>query len=204
MRPLRRPHDPHRLVLHVPRLRNEHRLQLAERASALTEGAEQGALRCSAASWIARAGYVLALIVVAAGCGSSAKPTASAASCGRYRKAIAVKVHSHTIEAEATVTPAEQRRGLSGRSCIGANQGMLWTFSVPSHPSFWMKDMRFPIDIVWFDSDGRVVWVEHDISPSTYPHLFANKGAPAVYVLELQAGRAESLGLKIGTRATIG
>jgi uncharacterized membrane protein (UPF0127 family) len=190
----------------MPRLRNEHRLQLAECASALTEGAGQGALRCSASKWIARAGCIVALTVVAAGCGSSAKPkpSESAVSCGHYRRDVAVKVHSQTIEAEATVTPAEQRRGLGGRPCIGADQGMLWTYSIPTHPSFWMKDMRFPIDIVWLDSAGRVVWIERNISPSTYPHLFANRGAAALYVLELRAGRAKSLGLKAGTPVTIG
>jgi len=142
------------------------------------------------------------MAVAATGCGSrsASAPTGSGSACGHYRKDVRVTVQSQTIEAEKVVTPAARGRGLGGRPCIGANRGMLWAYALPVHISFWMKDMRFPIDIVWIGPDHRVVWLERNLEPSTYPKTFTNYGDAALYVLELKAGRAKSLGLKLGTR----
>jgi uncharacterized membrane protein (UPF0127 family) len=146
---------------------------------------------------------MLAVVVVivaaaaAAGCGSSSGNSAS--SCGTYRRDVVLRIGSHRIAAESAVTPDERDRGLGGRHCIGANQGMLWTFKLPVHISFWMKGMKFPIDIVWIGPDHRVVWVARNVSPATYPRTFKNRRKGALYVVELQAGRAKSLGITLGT-----
>ena len=52
--------------------------------------------------------------------------------------------------------------------------------------------------MVWLGADRTVVWVERNVSPSTYPTNFFNRNDPAQYVLELKAGTARTLGLKIG------
>ena len=75
----------------------------------------------------------------------------------------------------------------------------IWTFSKPGQYAFWMKGMKFPIDIVWVGADHKVAGIEKSVQPSTYPDRFANKDKLAQYVLELQSGRADSLGLNIGT-----
>src|SRR5208282_2732770 len=55
-----------------------------------------------------------------------------------------------TVELAATATA--QERGLSGRASMPSNEGMLFVFDHPSYWSFWMTDMKFPLDIIWFNS----------------------------------------------------
>mgnify|MGYP000343629812 CR=1 FL=1 len=78
---------------------------------------------------------------------------------------------------------------------------MLFPFDPPSQPEFWMKDMKFPIDIVWVSTDQKIVGVERDVQPNTYPDSFANKDKPAQYVIELKANRTKELGLNLGQQA---
>lgn len=120
--------------------------------------------------------------------------------CGPYRNDKTVTIGSAKIKAEVVQTPAELEKGLGGRPCIESNQAMLFIFDKPSHYAIWMKDMRFPIDIVWISSDHKAVGLEIDVLPSTYPDRFVNKDNPALYVLELQANRAKELNVSLGTR----
>lgn len=87
--------------------------------------------------------------------------------------------------------------GLSGRDKLGDTEGMLFLFDAPGRPSFWMKDMRFSIDIIWIQSDGIVAGITHNVSPKTYPKLFRSK-TDIRYVLEISAGRAREVGLRVG------
>jgi uncharacterized membrane protein (UPF0127 family) len=141
-----------------------------------------------------------ALAAAAAGWASPSGDARAGASCAAaYRTDLVVKVGSHRLNVEEARTREERVRGLGGRRCIGPNQGMLWTYKHPVHISFWMDGMKFPIDIVWIGPDHRVVWIEPRLSPSTYPKTFANEQKAALYVLELGAGRAKALGIKLGT-----
>ena len=145
---------------------------------------------------LAAAAALVAAGVAAAVCGAS-----TGASCAAdYRADVTIEIGSQKIAAEKAETPEERDRGLSGRPCIRPDVGMLFTFAKPIHISFWMQGMKFPLDIVWIGADHRAVWIERRLQPSTYPRTFKNKGKAAQYVLELQAGRAKSLGLVLGTR----
>jgi uncharacterized membrane protein (UPF0127 family) len=53
---------------------------------------------------------------------------------------------------ELATTVIQQAKGLSGRTGLGENDGMLFLFNRPAIQSFWMKDMNFPIDIIWIGS----------------------------------------------------
>ena len=88
-------------------------------------------------------------------------------------------------------------QGLSGRDSLEEHTGMLFMFEADGYHPFWMKGMRFPIDILWMDRYKRVVHIAHAVSPDTYPELFK----PSVlsrYVLEVPAGYAERHGVDIG------
>jgi uncharacterized membrane protein (UPF0127 family) len=87
---------------------------------------------------------------------------------------------------------------LGGRACIGPDQGMLFTFNKPGQYDFWMKNMKFPIDIVWVNENKMVVSVSPEVEPKTYPKTFTSN-KPAKYVLELHAGRAQQLNISEGT-----
>ena len=94
-------------------------------------------------------------------------------------------------------TPAEREQGLSGSEPMDPDEGMLFRFDAPSKPSFWMKDMRFSIDIVWIGSDWTIIDITRDIAPETYPATFS-PSHDAQYVLEVPAGFAKRRDVEIG------
>ncbi|MEX0881334.1 MAG: DUF192 domain-containing protein [Candidatus Saccharimonadales bacterium] len=118
--------------------------------------------------------------------------------CGFYRNDKTVTISSAQIKAEVVQSPAEREKGLSGRRCIEPDKGMLFVFDKPGQYPFWMKDMKFPIDIVWIDASHTVVGLDIDVAPSTYPDAFVSE-KPAQYVLELQANRSKDLKIGLGT-----
>jgi uncharacterized membrane protein (UPF0127 family) len=63
-----------------------------------------------------------------------------------------VTIGNTTFSAELATTMTQQAKGLSGRTGLGANEGMLFIFDRPRIQNFWMKDMNFPIDIIWIGS----------------------------------------------------
>lgn len=83
-----------------------------------------------------------------------------------------IKVGSRTFIAEVADTEAKRTLGLSGRKSLPTNQGMLFVFDEPSQPGFWMKDMNFPIDIIWFDKNRKIVGIEKNLQPNSYPQVF--------------------------------
>jgi uncharacterized membrane protein (UPF0127 family) len=63
-----------------------------------------------------------------------------------------ITIGNNTFSAELATTMVQQAKGLSGRTGLGANDGMLFLFNRAAIQSFWMKDMNFPIDIIWIGS----------------------------------------------------
>jgi len=104
------------------------------------------------------------------------------------------------IEVELMATPEAQAKGLSGREGLKENSGMLFVFPKPDYYGFWMKDMKFSIDMIWLDSAGKVVHIERNVAPETYPKVFT-PALPANYVLEVIAGFSDQNSLKIGDYA---
>lgn len=95
------------------------------------------------------------------------------------------------VKVEIAKTDEERQKGLSGRTQLDENSGMLFVMPPDSKPSFWMKDTLIPLDIVWI-KDGKVVGIEENVSveegiESTNLTLYP---APSVvdYVLEVNAG----------------
>lgn len=108
-------------------------------------------------------------------------------------------------------TAAEQIRGLSGRSRLGADEGMLFVFPRSERHGFWMKEMVFPIDIMWLndgepqtDAEGRrrlvVVDIKENVLPETFPEVFYPR-EKAQYALEAKAGTVRGSDIRVGDRA---
>ncbi len=95
-------------------------------------------------------------------------------------------------------TPADQERGLSGTASLAADEGMLFIFGAPQSPAFWMKDMQYPIDIIWIGEDKKVIGYTERAVPESYPETYT-AAAPVRYVLEVNAGFAKKHGVKPGT-----
>ena len=105
------------------------------------------------------------------------------------------------ITAELVNTEADRQRGLMFREGINPDQGMLFVFEKEDIHAFWMKNMKFPIDILWLDKNKRIVHIEKNVPPcSEEPCPSYPPGLPAVYVLELKAGSVQGHGLKIYDR----
>lgn len=98
---------------------------------------------------------------------------------------------------EVADTDRLRERGLSGHSPLLENQGMLFVFEKEGKYVFWMKDMLFPIDIIWIDKNFTVNHIETDLSRETYPKFFYPKDN-ILYVLEVLAGQASSSKINIG------
>ena len=110
---------------------------------------------------------------------------------------VKLKMDNKIIWAEVAESAQARTQGLSGRKSLAPNKGLLFIFSTPGYYRFWMKEMNFPIDIVWLDQNWRIVDLTENLSPVSYPQTFTSID-PAQYVLELKAGQSKNLGLKIG------
>jgi uncharacterized membrane protein (UPF0127 family) len=105
-------------------------------------------------------------------------------------------------QVDVVSTERSLQRGLSGKTEMPFDYGMLFAFGRPGEWGIWMKDMNFPIDIIWLDQDFKVVHFEKNVSPGTYPKVFT-PSASAWYVLELSAGQIEQQSISIGDFATL-
>lgn len=110
-----------------------------------------------------------------------------------------VCVDDQCVPVETVSTPAARQQGLSDRDSLPRSSGMLFVFESPQDACFWMKDMRFSIDMVWIDSNKRVVKIMEDVSPETYPESFCPE-SPAQYVLEVNSGDAKRNNITVGSR----
>ncbi len=108
-----------------------------------------------------------------------------------------IHVGSQTYEVRLASTPDAQTKGLSGQHSMASNEGMLFTFDKPGPQCMWMKDMYFPLDILWLDNDQKVVHLEKNMTPSTYPDSYCSV-KPARFVIELNAGQIDRSGIQEG------
>lgn len=107
------------------------------------------------------------------------------------------KIGGKCYELEEAQTEDERRQGLSGRQLLAPDEGMLFVFDRPGRQCMWMKDMNFPLDIIWLDGRGRVISIEQGVAPDTYPDNFCSD-ADSLYVIELNAGEVADSGLRPG------
>lgn len=112
-----------------------------------------------------------------------------------------VQIGTAQFNVEVAATPLLRAQGLSGREKLSGDSGMLFIFDEPAIYSFWMKEMRFPLDIVWIDKSLNVVDITRNALPESYPETFSPK-TPAQYVLEIPGGVAEEKDIKAGDAVT--
>ena len=103
-----------------------------------------------------------------------------------------------TLAVEFAINPAQHSFGLMMRSHLPENNGMLFIFDGEKPRSFWMKNTRIPLDMVFFDGAGHFVSMISDVPPLTLSPRLSE--GPAQYVLEVNAGKARRLGVGRLTR----
>jgi hypothetical protein len=154
----------------------------------------------------------LLVVGLAAGGGcsdGSANPDGGSARRGqataRSELAYATTPNGQTLSLEVRRSVGERARGMMGRRSVPPGTGMLFVFEEAGRHSFWMRGCLIPLDIVWLDARGEVVDVEANAPPCTdSPCPSYAPRAPASYVIEVGAGRAEPLGLVPGARVLLG
>jgi uncharacterized protein len=100
---------------------------------------------------------------------------------------------------EIAKTRAEMRKGLMYRHYLPDLHGMLFIFPSSNTHTFWMKHTLIPLDIIWLDQNGVVVWVLPNAPPCIVdPCDTYTPPEMAKYVLEINAGMAQKLGIKRG------
>ena len=116
----------------------------------------------------------------------------------------AVVLDQHSFSVELATTENMRARGLMDRDHLAAGHGMLFVFARQEPQVFWMKNTLVPLDILYFDKDRKLVSMQLNAPPCkadpcpTYP-----SNEPALYVLELPAGTAVSIGAAAGDVLTI-
>lgn len=114
-------------------------------------------------------------------------------------KGPSVELGGHTYSVEIAQDDASREHGLMDRTHMDADHGMLFVFQDDTPRAFWMKNTKIPLDMLFFDADSRLVSIQHNVPPCTAdPCPAYSSGAPARYVLELNGGQAQTLGLSPG------
>lgn len=102
---------------------------------------------------------------------------------------VRIQIGGQVYHVEVADTYAKRAKGLGERDTLCGDCGMLFVFDAPGEYAFWMKDMRFPIDIIWL-KDNKIVHIEKDVHPDSLDIL--NPGVSANSVLELNANESEN------------
>ena len=116
-----------------------------------------------------------------------------------YYHAIVTTSTGEKIPVEVADTLKKRSLGLGNRPYLKKGWGMLFVFEERKPHRFWMKDMQFPLDIIWLDNH-RIVHINYNAMPASYedePEVMTSP-VPVNFVLEIAGGRAAKLRLKKG------
>jgi uncharacterized protein len=112
-----------------------------------------------------------------------------------------VELKGQRFSVEIAENDASRARGMMFRDSLAPNAGMLFIFDDEAPRSFWMHNCKIALDILYFDAQFKMVGSALSVPPCNLPPeqcpSYAS-GAPAKYVLELNAGRTQELGAGIG------
>lgn len=102
---------------------------------------------------------------------------------------------------ELAITSEGRAQGLMYRNFLAVDAGMLFVFEQEGNYPFWMKNTKIPLDIIWIDKNRRVVFVAKNVPPCDVDLcLDIIPDGNAMYVLEINAGFADKIGIKQGDR----
>jgi uncharacterized protein len=113
-----------------------------------------------------------------------------------------VTVNGVVLLADTAASNEQRTKGLSVKDGLAENEAMLFVFDTQGEQTFWMKDMKFPIDIIWIDSNKTVVHIEHNLPPCSFEVLCPTykPNEDSLYVLETVGGFTEKHDIVQGTR----
>ena len=141
---------------------------------------------------------ILSLMVAACSSGGDAPSGTPSGSAAR----VTFAGTSATLTVEIADTDAERHEGLSGRSSLPADTGMVFVWDQPVETTFWMKDTLIPLSIAFVAEDGRILAI-HEMDPCEADPC-PTFGAPAPFsaAVEAPAGWFDANGIAVGSVAT--
>lgn len=112
-----------------------------------------------------------------------------------------VKINDNRIKAEIADSLDEQTKGLMFRNSLPEKTGMLFVFDTPEILTFWMKNTLIPLDIIYIDENMHIVTIIRNAQPCEQdPCTIYRPESPSRYVLEINAGESDKLGIKEGDK----
>lgn len=119
-----------------------------------------------------------------------------------------IRVDDAVLQVQIADTEPRRVRGLMFQDQLPYDQGMIFVFDSVGRPSMWMLNVQFPLDMIWFDRDGRAVHIAENVPPCltavetiTCPSIAPD--ADALYVLEVTAGFVDMHGVTLDSRLEI-
>ncbi len=117
-----------------------------------------------------------------------------------YMPLIPLTLGDQSLLASVADTESEREQGLSDTPYLPTGVVKLFVFDQSAPLAFWMKDMLYPIDIIWLDETKTVIHIEQSLTPETYPQSFGPATA-ARYVIETATGFTEINHITLGAKA---
>lgn len=134
------------------------------------------------------------------------KPTSKVELSGKPNS-VDITLRGNSYNLEIANTNAQREKGLMNRSSMAKDSGMIFVFDVAGIYPFWMKNTLITLDIIWLDQNGKVVFIKENAGPcsnivSVVCHTII-PNAISKYVIELNSGEVEKIGLKVGDSVEI-
>lgn len=117
-----------------------------------------------------------------------------------FNKSKTATINDQKFNIVVAKTPQEKETGLSGKDSLPQGDGMLFPFDQPDYYSFWMKNMKFPIDILYINDNKIVTIIEDAQPPKSKDEVLPiyKPDEPADSVLEINAGLSKKYNIKKG------
>ncbi len=116
---------------------------------------------------------------------------------------IQIQLGEHLFNLEIAQTFEEKSKGLMFRESLPENQGMIFIYNDEKERSFWMKNTLIPLDIIFLNSKETIVEKKENIPPCKTEDCKTYQSKPAKYVIEINSGLTEKLGLNVGDKIEI-
>ena len=127
--------------------------------------------------------------------------TGTVSACPLELPTAAVSINGHRLTVELAATPQSRRCGLSNRTALGEDRGMLFIYQRSGLRTFWMKDTWIPLSIAFLDESGIIINIEM-MSPDRAENKYHSR-QPALYALEVNQGWFQLYGIRVGDKVEL-